>query len=475
MIWRWGASLFCAAACVLAEPALGETFTLDDALGVAYETNPVLAAQEAQLRATDEQVAEANAGWRPTIGAQGSYGYERFGFTPIPISPSGTISTASEHPLQGALTITQPIVRLRTIAQISRAKALVRAGRAQLTAAEQTVLLDAATAYMDVVRDAAIVSLRKNNVDLLTKQRDATVAQFKAGALTRTDVSQSEARLAGAQSDLTAAEAQLATSRADFVQAIGRPAETLENNPVLPQLPGTEDDTTNLALKQNPSVLSSRENEVAADDAIDDAYGALLPELDAQGQYFYSQGSLTNGFGGSGGSGGGIGSGIGAAGSTEHGYAILGLLNVPIYQGGADEAAVRQAKELHEQAVQNVDVANRQVVDAATSSWETFQSAQATIQSNIATEKADEIAYQGVFREQQVGGRTILDVLNAAQELLNAQVAVVTAQRNTVVAAYEVLSTTGGLTAKGLGLKVTLYDPLEHYDSDANRWIGFGD
>ncbi len=148
---------------------------------------------------------------------------------------------------------------------------------------------------------------------------------------------------------------------------------------------------------------------------------------------------------------------------------------MPIYQGGADEAAVRQSKELHSQATENVEVANRQAIDSATSAWQAFQAAQATIQSNEATEKADEIAFEGVSKEQQVGGRTILDVLNAEQELLNAQVAVVTAQRNTVVAAYQVLTATGALTARALGLKVALYDPQDHYDSDANRWIGFGD
>lgn len=463
-------ALACLGALLMAAPAAAETFTLNDALGVAYETNPVLAAQQAQLRATDEQVAQANAGWRPQINAQGSYGVEQFGFKPIPIGGGGTISTLTEHPLQGQLTITQPIFRGgRTIAEISRAKALVRAGRAQLLAAEQTVLLDAVTAYMDVVRDTAIVKLRKSNVQVLTQQRNSTQIQFNAGALTRTDVSQSEARLAAAQSELTAAQGELAISHANFVQTIGRPAETLQDDPGLPPLPATQDEITALAAKQNPAVVSARENDRASDYAIDDAYGALLPSLSVQGQYFYSQGSLTSGFG-PGGS-----SGIGSAGAADHGTAVLGLLDVPIYQGGADQAQVRAAKELHNQTTQLVEAADREVIAAATSAWEVFQSAQATIASNQATEKADEIAFQGVSKEQQVGGRTILDVLNAEQELLNAQVAVVSAKRDTVVAAYEVLAATGALTAKDLGLKVKLYDPIEHYDSDSSRWIGFGD
>jgi len=464
--YRMSAALCAGVAMFAAGPASAETFTLNDALGVAYETNPQLAAAQAQLRATDEEVAKANAGWRPQANAQGSYGWEKFGFTPITIAPFGTISTANEHPLQGQVTVTQPVIRLGTIPEISRAKALVRAGRAQLLASEQTVLLNAATAYMDVVRDTAIVKLRKQNVELLVQQKNSTQVQFNAGALTRTDVAQSEARLAGAQSDLTAAQGQLAVSQANFLQAIGRPPETLQNDPSVPVLPANQDETIALASKQNPAVVSAREQDRAADYAIDDAYAALAPSLSVQGQYFYSQGSITNSIGGP---------GVGATGSVEHGVAVLGLLNVPIYQGGADEAAVREAKELHGATTQNVEVADRQVVDAATSTWQAFEAARATIDSNVATEHADEIAYQGVSKEQQVGGRTILDVLNAAQELLNAQVAVVTSRRNTVVAAYAVLAAAGSLTAKDLGLKVKDYDPIEHYDDDAARWIGFGD
>jgi outer membrane protein len=443
--------------------------TLGDALSAAYETNPTLAAQQANLRAVDEQVAQANAAWRPSVNAQASWGVEQFGFrttqiaNPTPPPATFSINKFTEHPLQGELTVTQPIFRGgRTYAEVRRAKALVRSGRAQLTNIEQAVLLQGVTAYMDVVRDTAIVQLRQQNVTLLTKQRDSTRIQFKAGALTRTDVAQSEARLAGAQADLTTAQGQLATSRANFMQTIGRPAETLENEPALPKLPIGEADMIALAQKQYPLLISAQETERAASFAIDDAYGALAPSLSVQGQYFYSQGSFS-------------GSSVGTPGGADHGVALLGLLNVPIYQGGADHAAIRQAVELDQQAKENVNAETRQAEQSATSAWELFQSAQGTIASSKATEDADAIAFQGVSREQQVGGRTILDVLNAQQELLNAQVAVVSAEHNTVVAAYQVLAAAGTLTAKDLGLKVKLYDPVAHYDDDESRWIGFGD
>jgi outer membrane protein len=452
----------------LPPPAIDKpSLTLDEALAVAYETNPQLAAQQAALRATDETVAMANGGWRPTISAGGTYAYDQYFFYPQTIPSVGTFSSISAHPLQGALTITQPIFRGgRTYAQIGRAKALVRAGRAQLLAAEQTVLLSAATAYMDVVRDTAIQRLRQHNVEVLKKQRDATQIQFNAGSLTRTDVAQSEARLAGAMSDLTAAQSQLAVSTANFLQAIGRQPEALETDPALPPaLPTGVDDSVVLAMKQNPAMIQARENETAANYAVDDAIGAMLPTFSVQGQYGYSEGSVVSPTGTF---------NAGTPHTATHAVTVTGQLSVPLYQAGVEEAAVRQARELHAQAELNVTVSDRQVHEAVAAAWAQFESAEASIASNEAAVRANEIAFEGVSKEQQVGGRTILDVLNAEQELLNASVALVSAKRNAEVAAFQVLAANGALTAKNLGLKVKFYDPLEHYDDDAARWIGVG-
>ena len=458
-------------------PAPVETpsLTLADALAVAYQTNPQLAAQQASLRASDEAVAIANGGWRPTISAGGTYGYQQYYFFPETVTDPttgavlfGPFSTISAHPAQAAITVTQPIFRGgRTYAQIGRAKAQVRAARAQLLAAEQTVLLSAATSYMDVVRDTQVLRLRQHNVQVLQKQADATQAQFNAGSLTRTDVAQAQARLAGAQSDLTAAQSQLAISNANFLQAIGRQPETLEVEPALPpSLPTGVDDSITLALKQNPAIVTARENEVAADYSVDDAIGAMLPTLSVQGQYGYGQGSLVSPTGT-------LNASNGPPHTADHFVSVTGQLNVPIYQAGVEDATLRQARELHSQAQLNVSVSDRQVRDAVAVAWAQFEAAEASIASNEAAVHANEIAFEGVSKEQQVGGRTILDVLNAEQELLNASVALVGAKRNAEVAAYSVLAAAGALTAKGLGLKVTLYDPLDHYDSDAARWVGF--
>ena len=443
------------------------SLTLEEALGIAYETNPDLAAAQAELRASDEQVAIANGAWRPTVSVGATYGVEKYFFPGVHIDGAGTVSSITDHPLQGQATINQPLFRSgRTVAEISRAKSLVRAGRAQLVATEQTVLLGAATAYVNVVRDTWIVNLRHHNVEVLRKQRDSVQLEFKAGSLTRTDAAQAEARLAGAQSDLTTAEGQLATSRADFLRAIGRPAETLESKPNLPKIPEAEDAVLTMALRQNPALQSAQANERAANYAVDDAWGALGPTLSLQGQYLYSQSALNSV------------QGFGAGGSpesvTNHGVAVIGQLNVPIYQAGIEEATIRQARELHAQSQLNVVSADRLVRDAVATTWSTLQSALGTIDSDRTTVKADEIAFEGVSKEQSVGGRTVLDVLNAQQELLNAQVTLVTSQRDAIVAAYQVLAAGGALTAKSLGLKVKLYDPLEHYNDDAAAWIGFG-
>lgn len=454
---KFRAALMAASLFVVPVAANAATISLGEALGIAYETNPQLSAAQANLRATDEEVAKANAGWRPTINAQGSYGEQEAN-----ISGFGTISA---HPLQGQLTITQPLFRGgRTYAEIKRAKALVRSGRAQLTATEQSVLLDAVTAYMDVVRDEATVNLRRKNVDVLKKQRAETQERFNVGELTRTDVSQAQARLAGAQSDLITAQGALAADRAVFAQIIGRPPEELESTPALPQLPANPEDALNLALQGNPAILQARENAKAADYAVDDALGAMLPSLALQGQYQYQRGGFNTL--------GGLPGDTGSLSVTEKVTSIQGVLNVPIYQGGAEEASVRQAKEYRSQAEMNIVISDRSVRQAVQSAWENFTSAQATINSNQEQVKADTIAFEGVRREQQVGGRTTLDVLNAQQELLNSQLSVVVAQRNTVVAAYQLLAAAGKLTAQNLGLKVTVYDPTQHYDDDAARWIG---
>jgi len=257
---------------------------------------------------------------------------------------------------------------------------------------------------------------------------------------------------------LTIAQGQLEVSRSSFEHYIGRPAETLEEKPQLPQLPPTEEAALAQSMKLNPALHEAQENVKAADYAVDDAAGQLLPQLSIQGQYQYLQGSPLSGFSGPG-----------------HITSVTGNLTVPIYQGGAEDSLVRQEKQQKSQAQLTVADVERQVVDATRSSWQSFVAAESAIKSNVLQEQADQTAYDGVKQEQEVGSRTILDVLNAEQELLNSQVARVSSEHDACVAAYQVLSAIGVLTAKDQHLNVQLYDPRKYYDDNASRWFGFGD
>ena len=456
----------CALACsaLFVANANAAVMTLNEALSDAYDSNPQLGAERASLRATDEGVAQANAGWRPTINAQGQYGVEHQQQGALNVGGVNYGGDSNSRPLTGQVTVTQPIFRGgKTYAEIGRAKALVRQGRAQLLDTEQQVMLASVSAYMNVARDEATVKLEQNNVSVLQKQLDATQEQFKVGELTKTDVAQSQARLAGAQAQLTIGRGQLAASRANFEQVIGRPAETLDDQPPFPKTPKSEDEAIEIAAKSSPVVLSAMESEKAADYAVDDALGSLAPQVSVQGEYQYQQY----------GSGGGSSALLGQSG-TSHVASVFGVVTVPIYQGGSEEASVRQAKELHGQTQMLVLNADRQARANAQAAWQTYVSAQASIESDKVQVTADTTALEGVRKEQEVGARTVLDVLNAQQELLNAQVAVISAQRDAYVAAYQLLQATGQLTARYLALNVKFYDETEHYDEDADKWIGLG-
>lgn len=438
-------------------PATAEILTLRDALGIAYQTNPQLAGEQAQLRATDENVAQANAGWRPTVNAQASFGIEKTETSPPNFfSPNGLL-----YPLTSQVTVSQPLYRGgRTFAEVARAKAQVRQERARVIAIEQNVLLNAVNAYVNVVRDSATYQLQVSNVAALQKQLDAARTEFKYGEVTKTDVAQAEARLAGAQAGLVTAQGQLSASRAAFTQVIGRQPELLQEYPPYPDLPANKNDAMFAALKLNPNILAAHENEQAAKFAVDDAEGALAPQVSLQGQYQYSLSQLNK-------------SSIGSDTNT-HVAAIVGQVTVPIYQGGAEWAAIKQQKELHGQSQLQIFDAERQVRQAVETAWQSLQAARAAIAANLAQVKADQIAYEGVQKERKAGTRTVLDVLNAEQELLNAELAVVVSRHDAYLAAHQVLAAAGLLTAKSLGLKVKLYDPTEHYN-DANDQFGLGD
>ena len=433
----------------LTNAAFSETLTLNQALGLAYETNPQLQAQRAALRAIDEDVAKALGGWRPTVAATGSYGFEQGELNGVP-------GQSSANPRAAALTITQPVFNGQTQANVSKAKALARAGQAQLAAVEQSVLLNAVAADMDVVRDLAIVRLQGDNVQILQDFLESTRGRLSNGEIGGADVAQAEARLGVAMADLTASQAQLAADRAAFEHIIGSPVEELETEPGFPMLPGTDDEALALGLQRNPTLIAMREQAQAAEYGVKVAFGALLPTLSLQGQYQKSVDQIARGI-------------------KTDAFSVVAQLTVPLYQAGVDHANVRQASEQRNQATQNIVEAERQVRDSVRTAWEALRAARIAIALNDGTARSDEVAFEGVKQETSIGQRAILDVLNAEQELVNARVAGVTSRRNAYIAAYQLLAGTGGLTAKALDLAVKFYDPLKHYDDDSGRWFGFGD
>jgi len=437
-------------------PLPAEALSLKEALATAYATNPQIEAARANLRATDEEVAKANAGWRPSLSVNGTEGYQDI------TTDQPAHSNVDRNELTGTATLTEPLFRGgRTVAEIRHAKALVRAAQAQLTNAEQTVLLDAVTAYMDVVRDTGTLEYRRSNVQVLQDQLNASNTQLAAGAITQTDVQQTEARLAVARAGLSVAEGQLATSRARFERAIGRPAEMLETTPSLPSLPGTLEEAVNRAVINAPALIAAQENSRAADYAVDAATSSLLPQVSLQLQYQYAKNSTILGQ-------------LVNPGVTQRAASAFVQVTVPLYQGGAEYAGVRQAKEQRSQSLANIADVDRQVRESTQTAWGTFNAAQASIASNEMAVVANQGAVMGVIQEQRAGERSILDILNAQQELLSGQIGLVNAQHDATVAAYQLLAASGQLTARAMALDVKLYDPQNHYNSDASAWIGLG-
>ncbi len=434
----------------LATPAAADT--LLDALTAAYQTNPTLQAQRAQLRATDEQVPQALSGWRPSLQAQGSYGAINTDTTLV----GGATASDDRRPATGAVTLNQNIFAGgRTVNATGQAESVVQAGRETLAGVEQQTLLAAVQAYMNVIRDEGVVRLNQNNVAVLRRQLDATQDRFRVGELTRTDVAQSEARLSLARSNLIGAEAQLTASRAFYSRVVGQAPGTLEKPVPLVGLPGDEDQARELAAQNNPTLLAARHTESASRRAVSVAKGALLPTFDVQARYQYGRDPAT------------------AIRDVEE-SSILGVLTIPLYQSGTEYSRVREAKEINNRSRLEVSAAMRQVDEAVRIAWEQLRASQGRIASTTEQVNASEIALEGVRQESEVGARTTLDVLDAEQELLNARVALVGAERDLAVSEYNLLAATGQLTARQLQLPVAYYDPEVNYGEVRNKWIGFG-
>jgi TolC family type I secretion outer membrane protein len=431
--------------------ARAETLTLEQALAAAYETNTQLQAQRAALRATDEDVATAVSGWRPTVTANANYGYTHDETTPpqfAAIAPNG-------HPRDAGVTLTQPIINGTTIPQTRQAKAGVEAGRAQLSSVEQTTLLNAAKAYFDVLADEAQLNYKRHNVARLTDQVQMTQERVAVRDLARSDLDLVQARLSAASADVATAEGNLAAARAAFLRTVGRPAEALEPSPRLPPLPATEKDAMAVALSNNPDLVTTKYLVNQADAAVTVAYGALAPSVSLQLQYKNSVDEL--------------GPGI-----RDNSLSAIAQLRVPLYQSGSEYAQIRRAVELRSKAVLQAADQERIVRQSLDGAWQTLIGARTSMNLNRQQVQAAQSAYDGIVIGLRAGERTTFDVLNTEQDLDSAQVALVEAERQYNETTFQVLAATGGLTARAMKLPVTFYDPQVHYDRDAGSWFGTG-
>lgn len=454
-------ALICAATSLSLTPVLAET--LESALIQAYQNNPSLNSQRAAVRATDENVPQALAGYRPrvTVTATGgeqsaSMTSKSAGATPNAPAIYNTLS-GYNSPVSVGATVTQTIFNgFQTANRTRQAEAQVLAARATLYATTQTVLLNAVTAYMNVLRDGAILDLQKRNVEVLQEQLRQTRDRFNVGEVTRTDVAQAESSLATGRSQVLSAQANYTASLATYRQVIGtQPGKLTPGTPVDRFSPATVNQAVDLGTSSHPSIAASQYNVDVATQAVKVAEGALYPTLSVQGSFqknWLSQQSL----------------------STMESYnaSILGTLSVPIYQGGSEYSAIRQAKETLGQTRLDLDTTRDSVRQSILAAWGQLEAAKANIEATQASVQASEIALNGVREEARVGQRTTFDVLTAQQTLVNARVSLVTAQRDRVVASYTLLSAVGRLVPEVLGLRVPVYQAQVHYEQVRDSWAG---
>ena len=355
---------------------------------------------------------------------------------------------------QVAVTLRQPVFRgLKTVAGTSQARAQVMAQRARLQSTEAQVLLESASAYLDVLRDQAVLDLQGNNVQVLNRQLEATRDRFRVGEITRTDVAQAEARWSGAVASRIQAEGTLQKSRANYENNVGKPPEALTQPPFVTGLPGTIEEAIDAAIKANPNYAAADFTARAAQDGVDVTRGDILPTFDIEAQYAKGFDTLADK-------------------SKATNAQARAVLTVPLYQQGAEYARLRQSKHTAGQRRLEADQARLDARETTTAAWENYQAFTAGIESIAAQISASEIALEGVQREAEVGSRTVLDVLDAEQELLNARVNLVRAQRDQMVSAYQLFSAMGRLNAETLGLDVAGYDPLAHFEDVEGKVFG---
>jgi len=426
---------------------------LPEALAKAYQSNPQLNAERARQRATDENVPQALAGYRPQIVASLSGGLQAV----RNLLPDNTVQSATLKPWTIGMTVTQTLFNgFKTANSVRVAELQVQSGREALRNVGQGVLLDAVTAYSNVLANQSLVEAQRSNVAFLRETLGVTQKRLNAGDVTPTDTAQAEARLSRGLADLNAAEVNLAISQATYTQVIGnppaqlRPAETIDR-----YLPHSREEATDLAFKGHPAVLAAGFDVDVASTTIHVAESSLLPTIAVQGNASHSSQadpSLTT--------------------LRTDQASILGQMTAPIYDGGTAASQTRQAKELAAQSRLVLDQVRNQARTAATGAWVANEGARIAVSASESEVRAAGVALEGVRKEAQGGQRTTVDVLNSQQDLISAKARLIGAQRDRVIASYTLLSAIGRLDVKTLALNTPDYLPEVHYHQVRDAWHG---
>ncbi len=444
---------------ILLATALSTSFTasagtLREALQKAYATNPTLTGARAQQRANDENAPINRSRGLPVVSATGQF--TEF----VKSSSSSSFSSSPQRQITAGVNASVPIYEGGAVKNgIRAADARIDAGRANLRDTEASLFAQVVGAYLDVIRDQAIVALQRANVGVLTVNLEATKDRFQVGDLTRTDVAQSQARLALAKSQYETAQSNLINSREQYIRLVGEPADNLEPPPPLPNLPTSPQTAVSVALDHNPGLLAAQRQREAARFDIGVARASRLPQLSAVagGTYFNYLDSIATGTPGAfQNSGTGVTAGLSA--------------RIPLFQGGQPAAQVRQAQARESQSIEAVTEVERSVVAQTRAAFASYQASNEVIVSSQSAVDANTLSLEGVRAENSVGNRTILDILNAEQELLNSQVQLVSARRNSYVSGFSLLAAMGQAEARDLGLDGgTLYDPVVNYNRVKNK------
>jgi outer membrane protein len=471
VLWRTASSLAGAAFLTASLGGVAQAETLLEALASAYAGNPQINQERAQVRATDERLAEAQAGFRPQVTANAEYGVSTLSTSDAEFQlTDGSAPTENQilsnrrsiqrndgffNPSSYTVQVQQQIFDgFSTLSAVREAEATIGAARENLRSVEQRVLYDGIRAYASVLRDRAIADLRENNVKILSRELAGTRERLAAGEVTRTDLAQAESRKARSVADLDLARANLASSLADYERIVGHPANALQYPaPADGLLPATLDEAIEISAAENPDVVEAAFAEKAGVQAIARIRGELLPQvtLNASHQERFDFSNSTD---------------------NQQSQSVTARLSVPLYSGGDVEARIRAAKQRRQGQLAGIEQARQQMRAQTIAAWSQLVANRSQLEAVQSQVRSSSQALEGVREEQKGGQRTLLDVLNAEQELLDSKITLERSRRDLIVASYAVLSAMGRLTATQLGLTGELYDVEDNYRRTNRRAWG---